>query len=218
MIRLVVADDQPLVRAGLRTLLDAEPDIAVVGEAADGREAVNVVARERPDVVLMDVRMPRLDGISATKELIDQGSTSKVVVLTTFDLDEYVFDALRSGAVGFLLKDAPPAELAAAVRTAAAGEALLSPSLTRRLIEEFARLPAADGVPAPVLDSLTARERDVLVGVARGQTNAEIGRELFISEATVRTHVTRVFAKLEVRDRASAVVVAYESGLVRPGA
>ena len=213
-IRVLVVDDQALVRAGFRMILDAQPDIEVVGEAGDGREAVDMARRLAPQVVLMDIRMPRLDGIEATRLL---ASSTRVVILTTFDLDEYVFDALGAGASGFVLKHVPPEELIQAVRVVAAGEALLAPSVTRRLIEEFARRP----VPAPAsrsveLESLTEREREVLELLARGLTNAEIGGRLHVGDATVKTHVAHVLDKLALRDRVQAVILAYEVGLVAP--
>jgi DNA-binding NarL/FixJ family response regulator len=220
-LRVLVADDQELVRAGFRLILEAA-GFAVVGEAADGAEAVALAAAERPDVVLMDIRMPVMDGITATRQLTAPGTADlqhrpKVVILTTFDLDDYVYEALRSGASGFLLKDAPRADLIAAVRVAAAGDALLAPSVTRRLIEAFARRPASAS-PAPSrLASLTPRERDILLLVARGQSNTEIARALVVSEATVKTHVTHLLSKLALRDRVQAVILAYETGAVVPG-
>ncbi|MEU4578511.1 response regulator [Nonomuraea sp. ATR24] len=213
MITVLLADDQPLVRAGLRALIDPEDDLSVVGEAADGRDAVRQAARLDPDVVLMDIRMPGLDGLAATREIA--ATRTRVVVVTTFDLDEYVYEALRSGASGFLVKDADPAEIRHAVRVAARGDALLSPGVTRRLIEEFTARPP-DLSPAR-LAPLTAREREVLTGVARGLTNGQIAGELFMSPATVKTHVNRMMAKLGVHDRAQLVVLGYETGLVRPG-
>ena len=217
-VRVLVADDQELVRAGFVAVLATQPDLVVVGEAPDGREAVDAVRRHRPDVVLMDVRMPRLDGIAATREICaDARSATRVLILTTFDLDEYVLAALRAGASGFLLKDAPRESLYAAVRTVAAGDALLAPSVTRRLIEQHLRIEE----PAPALlrrlDAMTDREREVLRLLARGLTNDEIAARLHLGEATVRTHVGRIYGKAEVRDRAQAVVFAYESGLVRVG-
>jgi DNA-binding NarL/FixJ family response regulator len=212
-IKVLVADDQVLVRAGFRQLLEREADLDVVGEAADGLEAVELARRVHPDVVVMDIRMPNLDGLEATRRLRTGQPGPRVLVLTTFDLDEYVFEALRAGASGFLLKDAAPEELVSAVRLVAAGEALLAPSVTRRVIEEFARTTA----PAPVnpgLDELTAREREVLLLVARGLSNAEIARELFLTQGTVKTHVAHILRKLDARDRVQAVIVAYESGLV----
>jgi DNA-binding NarL/FixJ family response regulator len=220
-VRVVVADDQELVRSGFAMIVDAQPDLAVVGEAGDGDEAVAVARRERADVVLMDVRMPRVDGIEATRRLAGPDVTEpvKVVILTTFDLDEYVFAALRAGASGFLLKDVRREDLVHAVRVVAAGDALLAPAVTRRLIEDFARrAPSSDaGTPAAAgLDRLTPREREVLVLIGRGRNNAEIGAELFVGEATVKTHVGRVLMKLGLRDRVQAVIYAYEAGLVGP--
>jgi DNA-binding NarL/FixJ family response regulator len=216
-IRVLVADDQAMVRAGFRMILDAEPDIEIVAEAGDGGEAVELVGRYTTDVVLMDIRMPKLDGIEATRQVLARSESTHVLVLTTFDLNEYVYEALRAGASGFLLKDAPPERLVEAIRVVASGEALLAPSITRRVIEEFARRPPPrDGLP-PELEELTARELDVLRLVARGRSNAEIARELFLGETTVKTHVARILGKLRVRDRVQAVVLAYESGLVRPG-
>lgn len=216
-IRVLIADDQALMRTGFRMILDAENDIEVVGEAIDGTDAIRQFARLRPDVVVMDVRMPTMDGIEATRRLAREDPRARVLILTTFDLDEYVYEALRAGASGFLLKDRPSEELTAAVRVVAAGEALLAPSVTRRLIAEFARRPVAVN-PAPALDELTDREREVLVLMARGLSNAEISTSLFIAETTVKTHVGRVLQKLGLRDRAQAVVLAYESGIVQPGA
>jgi DNA-binding NarL/FixJ family response regulator len=213
VIRVLLADDQALVRAGFRLILDTEPDMEVVGEAGDGAETVEQALATNPDVVLMDVRMPALDGIEATRRLLANGQGSRVLMLTTFDLDEYVIDAFRAGASGFLLKTAPPDQLVTAVRTVHAGEALLAPASTRRLIEQFARPP----VEALALDELTARERDVLRLLARGLTNAEIAAELVVEPSTVKSHVASVLAKLHLRDRVQAVVFAYESGLVRAG-
>jgi DNA-binding NarL/FixJ family response regulator len=215
-IRVLVADDQALMRTGFRMILEAQPDIEVVGEAIDGADAVRRFDALAPDVVVMDIRMPTLDGIEATRLLAARSTTARVLILTTFDLDEYVYEALRAGASGFLLKDRPPEELVSAVRVVAAGEALLAPSVTRRLIEEFAKRPAAP-TDARGLDELTDREREVLVLMARGRSNAEIARDLFVAETTVKTHVGRVLQKLRLRDRAQAVVLAYESGLVRAG-
>ena len=209
-ISVLLADDHALVRGGLAGILGAQPDLTVVGEAEDGAEAVERTLELRPDVVLMDVRMPRVDGIEATRRLAAAGSPARVLVLTTFDLDEYVQEALRAGASGFLLKDAPPSQLAEGVRTVARGEALLAPAVTKRLIERFVDRRGKD----PALAELTDREREVLLLVARGMTNAEIGAELFLSEATVKTHVGRVLQKLQLRDRVQAVVYAYETGLV----
>jgi DNA-binding NarL/FixJ family response regulator len=216
MIRVLIADDQALVRTGFRVILDAEPDLQVVGEAADGREAVDLVQQKRPDVVLMDIRMPNLDGIEATRHLTALPRAPRVLMLTTFDLDQYVYEALRAGASGFLLKDAGADELLHGVRVVAAGEALLSPSITRRLIADYARRPPASEQPA-ALAELTPRELEVLRLLARGLSNREIARELVLGEATVKTHVARVFQKLDLHDRAQAVVLAYETGLVIPG-
>ena len=216
MTSVVVADDQDLVRSGLRALLEAR-GIEVLAEAANGREALAAARECRPDVLVMDIRMPVLDGISATREVTASGLASRVLVLTTYDLDQYVYEALKAGAAGFMLKTSPPDRLAQAVEVVAAGEALLAPSLTRRLIaEHIRRPPPPTGVPEP-LRELTARERDVLVLVARGLANDEIAAELVVSLATVKTHVNRILAKLDLRSRAQAVVAAYESGLVRPG-
>lgn len=218
-IRVLIADDQSLVRAGFRMILDAEPDITIAGEAADGEQAVRAARTLRPDVILMDVRMPVMDGIEATRRLAGPGvaEPSKVLILTTFDLDEYVIEALRVGASGFLLKDAPPDDLVAAVRVVAAGDALLAPSVTRRLLDKFARRlpePAAD--VSGKLAALTDREREVLTLMARGLSNAEIAASLFLGEATVKTHVSRVLMKLGLRDRVHAVIFAFESGLAHP--
>ena len=217
-IRIVLVDDEAMVRVGLRMVLSGEPDLEVVGEAADGAAAVDVVLETRPDVVLMDVRMPLMDGIEAARQLAaeDDGGP-RVLMLTTFDLDEYVFQALRAGASGFLLKDRPPEELVEAIRIVASGDALLAPSITRRLIEEFSRRPVAPAPPAELAE-LTDREGEVLVLMARGLSNTEIAAQLFVAETTVKTHVGRVLHKLRLRDRAQAVVLAYESGLVQPGA
>ncbi|WNV76622.1 response regulator transcription factor [Geodermatophilus sp. DSM 44513] len=214
---VVVADDQPMVRAGLRSLLEGEDDVVVVAEAVDGEQALAAVRRHRPDVVLMDIRMPRLDGLAATRQLVAEGSPTRVLVLTTFDLDEYVFDALRAGASGFLLKDATAEELVAAVRTLAAGEAVLAPAVTRRVIEAFGRAPRPDGGLAARLAALSPREVEVLRCLARGSSNAEVAAELFISDATAKTHVSNVLTKLGLRDRVQAVVFAYESGLLTRG-
>ena len=213
MIRVVLADDQPLVRTGLRMILSAESDLEVVGEAANGFEAIDLCASSKPDVVLMDVRMPELDGISATRQITSLDEPPRVLVLTTFDLDEVVYEALRAGASGFLLKDAPEERLTTAIRVVADGGSLFAPSVTRRLIEEFARRAPKSEAD---LSSLTERENEVLRLVARGLSNSEIGATLFVSENTVKTHVARVLMKLGVRDRVQAVVLAYESGLVRP--
>ena len=219
MIRVLVADDQTLVRAGFRVLVESAPDLEVVGEAGDGVEAVELARRELPDVVLMDIRMPVMDGLEATRRTValDRAEGIRVLVLTTFDLDEYVYEALRAGASGFLLKDTPPADLLAAIRVVAAGDALLAPAVTRRLIAEFARRPAPSTVTPAALAGLTDREREVLALVARGLTNAEIADRLVVSVATAKTHVSRVLAKLQARDRAQLVMLAYETGLVTPG-
>jgi DNA-binding NarL/FixJ family response regulator len=214
-IRVLIADDQALMRAGFRMILDAQPDIEVVGEAIDGTDAIRHYELLVPDVVVMDVRMPTMDGIEATRRLTALAPPARVLILTTFDLDEYVYEALRAGASGFLLKDRPPEELVAAVRVVAGGEALLAPSVTRRLIEEFAKRPPAPGLTE--LAELTDREREVLVLMARGLSNGEIARSLYVAETTVKTHVGRVLGKLRLRDRVQAVVLAYESGLVQPG-
>lgn len=216
MIRVGIADDQELVRTGFAMILGSEDGIEVAGEVGNGRDAVEFCRRSRPDVMLMDVRMPELDGIEATRLLLDDdGVGTRVLILTTFDLDEYVFDAIRAGASGFLLKDTPADELVRAIRVVAAGEALLAPSVTKRLIARFA--DGAALTPAPGLAQLTERETEVLALVARGRSNQEIADELYLGETTVKTHVSRVLAKLGVRDRVQAVITAYESGLVRPG-
>jgi len=218
MIRIVIADDQAMVRAGFSALLGEQPDIEVVGLASDGEECLRVVAELRPDVVLMDVRMPVLDGISATRELSAAPDAPRILILTTFDIDDYVFEALSAGAAGFLLKDASPEELARAVRVIAAGDALLSPSATRTLIERFAATRGPRRTDRVVLGELTDREREILIGVAQGESNSEIAARLFIAEQTVKTHVSRILAKLGARDRAQLVIAAYEAGLVAPGA
>jgi RNA polymerase sigma factor (sigma-70 family) len=221
-IRVVLADDQGLLRKGFRMILEAEDDLEVIGEAADGLAAVRLVELYAPDVVLMDVRMPSLDGIEATRSITTSGSLSRILILTTFDLDEYAFSALRAGASGFLLKDVPPHELTQAIRTVARGDAVVSPRVTKRLLEEYAdQLPdlslsaPGDAVPS-ALSALTEREREVLMAVADGLSNAEIAERLFVSEATVKSHVSRVLAKLGLRDRVQAVVMAFQTGLVRP--
>jgi DNA-binding NarL/FixJ family response regulator len=219
VIRLLVADDHELMRGGLRAMLGAQDDMEVVGEASDGGEAVEQALALRPDVVIMDIRMPRVDGIEATRRLAVHGPGPRVLVLTTFDLDEYVWEALRAGAAGFMLKDAPPRQLAEAVRTVASGETLLAPAITRRLVERYVRVPPPGSAAGRErFDELTDREREVLVLIARGLSNGEIAARLFLSEATVKTHVTRILSKLGLRDRVQAVVLAYETGLVEPGA
>ena len=216
-IGVVVADDQAIVRAGFRLLIDSEPDLAVLGEAANGAEAVEVARQTAPDVVLMDIRMPVLDGIEATRRITAAGTPSRVLILTTFDLDEYVFGALRAGASGFMLKERPPAELLSAIRVIAAGEALLAPNVTHRLIAHFARQPDPMRAPPKALAQLTAREREVLVLIANGLSNTEIAERLVMSVPTAKTHVSRILTKLAARDRAQLVVFAYQSGLVTAG-
>jgi DNA-binding NarL/FixJ family response regulator len=218
MTRVLIADDQALVRVGLRKILEAEPELTVVAEAADGEDAVGAARRERPDVVLMDIRMPVLDGIEATRRIVAAQPSTRVLILTTFGLDAYVYDALRAGASGFMLKDAPPEEIAAAVRIVASGEALLAPAVTRAVIEELARRPAAvTPPPPPALADLTPREREVLELLTRGLSNPEICERLVISEATAKTHVARILQKLGLRDRVQVVIFAYETGLVAAG-
>jgi DNA-binding NarL/FixJ family response regulator len=221
MIRVLLVDDQPLLRLGFRLVLEAQPDLEVVGEAADGARGVTMAAALRPDVVLMDVRMPGLDGVAATRAIVAAGSPARVLMLTTFDLDEYVYAALRAGASGFLLKDVPPQDLVSAIRSVAAGDSVVAPSVTRRLIDTFApHLPGPASGPSPAgtgFDQLTERERDVLVQVARGRSNAEIAAALTVGETTVKSHVGRILAKLGLRDRVQVVVFAYEAGVVRPG-
>jgi DNA-binding NarL/FixJ family response regulator len=216
-VRVVIADDQGMVRSGFTTLLNSEPDIEVVGEAVNGQEAITRAVQLQPDVILMDVRMPVMDGLQATRQITAMDGGPRVLVLTTFDLDDYVYQALRWGASGFLLKDASARELAEAVRVVAAGDALLSPSVTRRLIAEFARMGAPRGPSRKTLKDLTERETEVLALVARGLSNAEIAVRLVVAEQTVKTHVSRVLMKLGLRDRTQAVVLAYETGLVQPG-
>ncbi|PWW61877.1 response regulator [Actinokineospora spheciospongiae] len=216
MIRIVLVDDQELMRVGFRMVLGAQEDMEVVGEASDGRAAIELAASLRPDVVLMDVRMPVLDGVEATRAITEAG-TAKVLVMTTFDLDEYALSALRNGASGFLLKDTPPSHLVSALRSVASGDAVVSPSVTRRLLDRFLGPGGGEPRDPSALEVLTEREREVLVLIAQGLSNAEIARKLFLSEATVKTHVGRVLSKLDLRDRVQAVVLAYETGLVRPG-
>ena len=217
-IRILVVDDQVLVRSGLRMILDAENGLSVIGEAGNGRQAIELARRTRPDVILMDIRMPVMDGIDATRRLTGSGldPEPRVLILTTFDLDDYVYAAIRAGASGFLLKDAPPDDLIHAIRVVARGEALLAPTVTRRLIEEFASRPEPEAQPEG-MGELTERELEVLRSLAAGLSNAEIANVLFVSEATVKTHISHILTKLDLRDRVQAVVVAYESGLVRPG-
>jgi DNA-binding NarL/FixJ family response regulator len=217
MIRVIIADDQALVRGGFHSILAGQDDIEVVGEAADGNETVELVERLQPDVVLMDIRMPGIDGLEATRRIVARGIATRVLVLTTFDVDDYVYEAMKAGASGFLLKTTPPRQLADAVRTVAAGDALLAPSITRRLVEQFVRRPPPGATVPPALEELTERERDVLRRLARALSNAEIAAELVVSEATVKSHVNRILTKLNLRDRALAIVLAYETGLVEPG-
>ncbi len=219
MIRVLVADDQALVRGSFRLLVDTAPDLHVIGEAATGAEAVEIAIREKPDVLLMDIRMPGMDGIEATRRITgsEQAGAARVLILTTFDLDDYVYAALRAGASGFLLKDTPPADLLAAIRVIAAGDALLAPAVNRRLIAEFARRPEPGQQPAATLAGVTDREREVLTLIACGLSNAEIAQALHVTMATAKTHVGRLLAKLGARDRAQLVMVAYETGLVQPG-
>jgi DNA-binding NarL/FixJ family response regulator len=219
MTSVLIADDQALVRVGLRKILEAEPETTVVGEAGDGQDAVTQARRLRPDVVLMDIRMPVLDGIEATRRIVGERAATRVLILTTFGLDTYVYDALRAGASGFMLKDAPPEEIAAAVRIVASGEGLLAPAITRAVIEEFAkRSPAPPSTPPRAVEQLTAREREILDLLVRGLSNPEICRRLVISEATAKTHVAHILQKLHLRDRVQAVIYAYETGLIAPGA
>ena len=216
MIRVVVVDDQALVRGGFRVLVDSAPDLKVVGEASDGAQAVDLALAERPDVILMDIRMPSMDGLEATRRILaaDTAQLIRILILTTFDLDEYVFAALKAGASGFLLKDTPPAALLAGIRTVAAGDALLSPSITRHLIEEYVRHPQHPTKPPTQLESLTEREVEVLSLVAKGWSNAEIAERLYVTPATAKTHLSRLLLKLDARDRAQLIVLAYETGLV----
>jgi DNA-binding NarL/FixJ family response regulator len=213
--RVLIADDQELIRSGFRLILGSKDDLGVVGEAVNGREAVELVAATSPDVVLMDVRMPELDGIEATRAILATGSSARILILTTFDLDEYVVRAVRAGASGFLLKDAPAAQLVEAVRVVAAGEALLAPAVTRRLLDRFARV-IEDALPPPQLDELTARELEILRLLAHGLSNAEIAERLVVGETTVKSHVSSILRKLRLRDRVQAVIAAYDAGLVRP--
>jgi DNA-binding NarL/FixJ family response regulator len=218
-VRVVIADDQALVRAGFKMILEAEPEIEVIGEAEDGVEAVEMIERLKPDVALMDIRMPRLNGLEATRQIVNSGADThtRVLMLTTFDLNEYVYEALRAGASGFLLKDVPAEQLVAGIQVVARGEALLAPSITRRLIEEFAKNSPIERVAPKEIEELTTREFEVFKLIARGMSNAEIAAELIVSETTVQTHVARILMKLHLRDRVQAVVYAYESGLSQPG-
>jgi DNA-binding NarL/FixJ family response regulator len=218
VIRVLIADDQALVRGGFHSILAGQEDIEVVGEAEDGDQAVAAVERLTPDVVLMDIRMPGVDGIEATRRIAARGLPTRVLVLTTFDVDDYVYEAMKAGASGFLLKTAPPRQLVEAVRTVAGGDALLAPSVTRRLVEQFVRRPPPGAAVPPGLEELTERELDVLKLLAQALSNAEIAARLVVSEATVKSHVNRILGKLDLRDRAQAIVFAYESGLVQPGA
>src|SRR3954471_14793291 len=217
MIRVVIADDQALVRGGFRVLVDSADDLIVVGDAANGAEAVQTVQDQQPDVVLMDIRMPTMDGLEATRRIIATTSATRVLVLTTFDLDEYVFAALKAGASGFLLKDTPPSDLLSGIRTVAAGESLLSPSITRQLIREYVNRPESPALPPPQLDGLTDRELEVLTLVAKGWSNVEVAERLYITAATAKSHVSRLLMKLGARDRAQLIVMAYEVGLISPG-
>jgi DNA-binding NarL/FixJ family response regulator len=218
MIRVLLCDEQALVRSGFRMILDAREDLEVVGEAEDGVQAIALARKLNPDVILMDVRMPEVNGVEATRRLVAAGSRARVLILTTFDLDEYVYEAIRAGASGFLLKDVQPSQLVDAIRVVAAGEALLAPSVTRRLLDRFAdTLTDTNGAPPPGLDSLTERELEVLKLLAQGLSNAELADRLFLSETTVKSHISSVLRKLQLRDRVQAVVLAYEAGLVRPG-
>ena len=216
-VRVIIADDQSMVRAGFRSLLDSEPDIEVVGEAADGAQAVDAVRRFGPDLALVDIRMPHMDGLEATRRIVESGSPTRLIILTTFDLDEYVYKGLRAGASGFLLKEASPEQLIAAIHVVAQGEAVLAPTVTRRVVEAFNQLPSRREELHDALETLTAREREVLSLLARGYSNAELAERLVVSEATAKTHVRHVLGKLGLRDRVHAVVFAYESALVRPG-
>src|SRR4051794_15215197 len=218
-VRVLIADDQALVRAGFKMILEAEPEIQVIGEAEDGVEAVEMIQRLKPDVALMDIRMPRLNGLEATRQVVNGADTpTRVLMLTTFDLNEYVYEALRAGASGFLLKDVPAEQLINGIQVVARGEALLAPSITRRLIEEFAKNQPVERATPKEVEELTAREMEVFKLIARGMSNAEVAAELIVSETTVKTHVARILMKLHLRDRVQAVVYAYESGLIQPGA
>jgi len=217
VIRVLIADDEALVRSGLRMILEAQPDIHVAGDAPDGRAALELAERVQADVVLMDIRMPGIDGLQATERLLSRPRAPRVLILTTFDLDEYVYRALHAGASGFLLKSARPDELVAAVRGAVAGDTLLAPTVTRRLVEAYVRRPPPGGQVTPALASLTPRERDVFGHIAAGRSNAEIARLLYVSDETVKTHASRIFMKLDVRDRTQAVILAYENGIIQPG-
>jgi DNA-binding NarL/FixJ family response regulator len=217
VIGVLLADDQALVRAGFRLIVELEQGMEVVGEAEDGRQAVELARELRPDVVLMDIRMPGLDGIEATRRLVEAGSNARVLVLTTFDLDEYVYEAMKAGASGFLLKDVPREQLVAGIRVVAGGESLLAPAITRRLVEQFVRRPPPGTAVPPRLEELSDRELDVLRQLARGMSNAEIAKALYVGDATVKTHVAHILRKLDLRDRVQAVVFAYEAGLVQPG-
>lgn len=217
MIRVLIVDDEPLVRSGVRMILESEHDIEIVGEAADGNEALKQAHALTPDIIMLDIRMPGLDGIETTRRLLERKAAPRILILTTFDLDEYVYEAMKAGASGFLLKNVPPAKLVDAVRTVADGDALLAPAITRRMIERFVqRAPVGAGRPAQLAE-LTERELDVLRLIARGLSNAEIGKALFLSEATVKSHVNRILSKLDLRDRTQATVLAYETGLIEPG-
>ena len=217
MIRVLLADDQALVRAGFRMIIDAQPDMTVVAEATDGNDALDQTRHERPDVILMDIRMPGIDGIDATRRLIASGCVARILMLTTFDLDEYLYEAIRAGASGFLLKTAPPRQLIAAIRDAMTGDTLVAPTITRRLVEEFVARPRPDTAAPSALSRLTPREFEVLKLIAKGLSNTELARALFVSETTAKTHVARILNKLSLRDRVQAVVMAYEAGVVRPG-
>ena len=220
-VRVLIADDQALVRAGFKMILEAEPEIQVIGEAEDGVEAVEMITRLKPDVALMDIRMPRLNGLEATRQIVSSGNgdvNTRVLMLTTFELDEYVYESLRAGASGFLLKDVPADQLVAGIQVVARGEALLAPTITRRLIEEFAKNQPVERATPKEVEELTAREMEVFKLIARGMSNAEVAAELIVSETTVKTHVARILMKLHLRDRVQAVVYAYESGLIQPGA